>query len=178
MLEKTIGLTTTKSTTNMNLFTEKHKLKKYETVYEIIDDFMKVRLKGYIARKAHQIKKLEKECKLITNKARFIVEQCDDIIDLRRKKKEQVIDILKTRNYDVMDNDKEYKYLRTMRIEQVEMENVEKLLKEKGDKQTELNVLRETKITTIWKKEISELVKHFKKYQTARRLRQLGRNKD
>ena len=126
----------------------------------------------------HFSKKLEKECKVITNKARFIVEQCDDIIDLRRKKKEQVIDILKTRNYDIMDNDEEYKYLRTMRIEQVEMENVEKLLKEKGDKQTELNVLRETKITTIWKKEISELVKHFKKYQRARRLRQLGRNKD
>ena len=41
MLEKTLGLTTTKSTTNMNLFTEKHKLKKYNTVYEIIDDFMK-----------------------------------------------------------------------------------------------------------------------------------------
>ena len=60
MLEKTLNLTTTKSTTNMNLFTEKHKLKKYETVYEIIDDFMKVRLKGYIARKAHHDKEIRK----------------------------------------------------------------------------------------------------------------------
>ena len=77
------------------------------------------------------IKKLEKECKLITNKARFILEQCDDIIDLRRKKKEQVIDILKTRNYDVMDNDKEYKYLRTMRIEQVEDGKCSKVAKRK-----------------------------------------------
>ena len=178
MLEKTLGLTTTKSTTNMNLFTEKHKLKKYGTVYEIIDDFMKVRLKGYITRKAHQIKKLEKECKTITNKARFIVEQCDDIIDLRRKKKQEVIAILKNRNYDIMDNDEDYKYLRGMRIEQVEMENVEKLLKEKNDKESDLGILRKTKITSIWKDEISELVKHFKKYQKARRLRQLGRNKD
>ena len=33
------------------------------------------------------------------------------------------------------------------------MENVQKLLKEKDDKQTELNVLRQTSLTTIWKKE-------------------------
>ena len=178
MLEKTLGLTTTKSTTNMNLFTEKHKLKKYNTVYEIIDDFMKVRLKGYNLRKAHQIKKLEYECKLITNKARFILEQCDDVIDLRKKKKADVIEILKERGYDVMNDDEEYKYLRTMKIEQVEMENVEKLLKEKESKLSELDTLRNTKITTIWKKEIMELIKQFKKYQSSRRLRQQGRNKE
>ena len=161
----------------MNLFTENHKLKKYKTVYDIVSDFMKVRLKSYIDRKAHQIKKLEYEAKLLSNKARFIVEQCDDVIDLRKKKKADVIEILKSRNYDVMDNDEEFKYLRSMRIEQVEMENVEKLLKEKDNKVKELDVLRKTKITTIWKRELVELQKEFKKYQVSRRMRQLGRNK-
>ena len=36
MVEKTLNLTVTKSLTNMNLFTEKNRLKKYKDVYEII----------------------------------------------------------------------------------------------------------------------------------------------
>ena len=89
--------------TNMNLFTENHKLKKYENVYDIINDFMRVRLKGYSDRKKFMVNKLEHESKLLTNKARFILEQCDDTIDLRKKKKQQVIDILKDRNYDIIE---------------------------------------------------------------------------
>jgi DNA topoisomerase-2 len=178
MLEKTLNLTTTKSTTNMNLFTEQHKLKKYKDVYEIISDFMRVRLKGYSDRKKHMVNKLEKESVLLTNKARFILEQCDDTIDLRKKKKQEVIDMLKERNYDVIDNDNEYKYLRNMRIEQVEEENVQKLLKERDNKLAEVNILKQTSLTDIWKKELLELKKQFGKYQTARGLRLNGRNKD
>ena len=178
MLEKTLNLTTTKSTTNMNLFTEKHKLKKYNNIYDIINDFMKIRLKGYADRKAHQIKKLEYEAILLTNKARFILEQCEDTIDLRKKKKTAVIELLKSRDYDVVDNDKEYKYLRTMKIEHVEEENMQKLLKERDDKLKELDILKQTALTDIWKKELNELDKQFSKYRMSRRLRQLGRNKD
>ena len=178
MLEKTLNLTTTKSTTNMNLFTEKHKLKKYNNIYDIINDFIKIRLKGYADRKAHQIKKLEYEAILLTNKARFILEQCEDTIDLRKKKKTAVIELLKSRDYDVVDNDKEYKYLRTMKIEHVEEENMQKLLKERDDKLKELDILKQTALTDIWKKELNELDKQFSKYRMSRRLRQLGRNKD
>ena len=75
-----------------------------------------------------------------------------------------------------MDNDNEYKYLRNMRIEQVEMENVEKLLKEKDDKLAEVNILRTNKINNNLEERIIRVEKQFKKYQTARRMRQLGRN--
>ena len=71
---------------------------------------------------------------MLTNKARFIEEQCQDIIDLRRKKKNVVIELLKTRNYDVMDGDNEYKYLRQMKLEMVEEENIVKLRKECDEK--------------------------------------------
>ena len=178
MLEKTLGLTTTKSMTNMNLFTENHKLKKYENVYDIISDFMKVRLKGYSDRKKFMVNKLEHESKLLTNKARFILEQCEDTIDLRKKKKIEVINILKERNYDIINDDEEYKYLRSMRIEQVEEENMNRLLKERDDKLTEINILKQTSLTDIWKKELLELKKQFSKYQSSRNLRLHGRNKD
>lgn len=177
MLEKTLNLTVTKSLTNMNLFTEKNRLKKYENVYEIINDYYKVRFLGYNKRKKYMLDLMEYQVKLLTNKAKFILEQCEDKIDLRKKKKDDVIALLKARNYDVMDGDEEYKYLRGMRIEQVEEENVAKLLKEKDEKMKEFEILKNTKLKDMWKAELKELKIEFEKYQRARRTRQYGKKK-
>lgn len=178
MLEKTLNLTVTKSLTNMNLFTEKNRLKKYENVYEIINDYYKVRFLGYNKRKKYMLDLMEYQVKLLTNKAKFILEQCEDKIDLRRKKKDAVIALLKARNYDVMDGDEEYKYLRGMRIEQVEEENVAKLLKEKDEKMKEFEILKNMKLKDMWKAELKELKIEFEKYQRARRTRQYGKKKN
>ena len=175
MLEKTLNLTTTKSLTNMNLFTDKHCLKKYKNVYEIIDDYYIVRLNKYVERKAYMLKNMEYIVKKMTNKARFILEQCNDTIDLRKKKKDEVIELLTTRNYDILDSDSEYKYLRTMRIEQVEEENMNKLLQEKDEKMKDLEILKNTTIETMWLNELTELEKVFKKYRLQRKARQMGK---
>ena len=37
---------------------------------------------------------------VLSNKARFIKEQCDDNLDLRRKKKNVVIELLKSMKFD------------------------------------------------------------------------------
>ena len=177
MLEKTLNLTTTKSLSNMNLFTSKNRLKKYKDVYAIVHDYYNIRLLGYHNRKKHLINKMEKQLCLLTNRARFILEQCEDIIDLRKKKKDAVIALLKERNYDTIDGDEEFKYLRTMRIEQVEEENVEKLVKEKGDKLKALEILKNTPVKKMWKKELKELLDEFGKYQKARAIRQGLRKK-
>ena len=55
---------------------------------------------------------------------------------------------------------------------------MQKLLKERDDKLKELDILKQTALTDIWKKELDELDKQFSKYRMSRRLRQLGRNKD
>ena len=83
---------------------------------------------------------------LLSNKARFIKEQCDDVIDLRKKKKDVVIQLLKDRSYDILDGDEEYKYLREMRLSMVEEENYNKLMVEKDNKAKELEVLKNTTI--------------------------------
>ena len=162
----------------MNLFNHKHKLKKYNDVYEIIDDFYLIRMAGYHKRKKYLLDKLEQEAKKLSNRARFILEQCNDTIDLRKKKKNEVIQLLKDGEYDILDGDQEYKYLREMRIEQVEEENMNKLLKERDAKIKELNILKKTKPKTIWKRELAELLKEFEKYKTLRKLKMYGRNKD
>ena len=137
-VEKALKLYVYKNTTNMYLFNEKEQLKKYNDVYEIINNYYDIRFELYVKRKNYLIKNLKEEVMILSNKARFIKEQCDDVIDLRRKKKDAVINLLKERGYDNKGDDTEYKYLRSMSIEMVEEENYYKLMNTKDAKMKEL----------------------------------------
>ena len=165
---------TTSKTPNLWMFNEEQKLRKYVNVQEIINKYYPIRYAGYIDRKDYQIKKLERELLLLSNKARFIKEQCDDVIDLRKKKKDVVIQLLKERNYDILDGDEEYKYLREMRLSMVEEENYNKLMVEKDNKAKELEVLKNTTIEQMWLRELNELEKAIAKYRNDRKVRQFG----
>tara|TARA_B100001093_G_scaffold83901_1_gene75439 strand:+ start:21578 stop:25045 length:3468 start_codon:yes stop_codon:yes gene_type:complete len=167
-LEKTLKLYCYKSTTNMNLFNNKQQLKKYNTVYEIIDDYFKIRYDMYVKRKEYLIANLENIVLELSNKARFIKEQCEDVIDLRRKKKNDVIELLSSRNYDKLNNDNEYKYLRSMRIESVEEENMLKLLKDCDIKIKELEVIKKTTVEEMWISELDKLQLEYIKYKKDR----------
>ena len=57
-LEKLLGLFTTQSTTNMNLFDAHEKLRKYATIYDIIEDYYAERLSLYTKRKAAMLAQL------------------------------------------------------------------------------------------------------------------------
>ena len=175
-LEKIFGLTTTKSTTNMYLFDEEQKLRKYKTVYDIIDKYYPVRYKTYELRKEHIIKSLEKELKVITNKAKFIYEQIVEppTIVLRKKKKSEVISLLKDKNYDIIDGDEDYKYLRSMTIDSVEEENFQKLLKLRGEKEADLEEIKNTTIEQMWLGELKILEKEYGRYRNDRLVRSKG----
>jgi DNA topoisomerase-2 len=62
-----LKLYSTNSTTNMHLFNAEDKLKKYENVTEIIDDYYKTRYEMYQTRKDYMIVALEKELILLSN---------------------------------------------------------------------------------------------------------------
>ncbi len=175
-LEKVFGLTTTKSTSNMYLFDENQKLTKYHNIYEIIDKYFPVRYKTYELRKEHMIKVLEQEVKILSNKAKFIQEQIVEppTLIMRKKKKTEVIAMLKEKGYDVINNDEEYKYLRNMTIDSVEEENYEKLLKLKGEKEIELNKIKETTIEQMWLSELKTLEKEYARYKNDRIVRAKG----
>ena len=176
LFEKTFGLTTTKSTTNMYLFDEEQRLRKYNNVYDIINKYIPVRYKTYVARKENIIASLEKEVRLLSNKAKFIHEQIVEppTIILRKKKKHEVIEMLKSKNYDTIDDDEEYKYLRSMPIDSVEEENYEKLLNQKGLKEKELDIIKKKSVEEMWLEELELLEKEYIKYQNDRIVRSKG----
>jgi len=183
MLEKTLGLYTTQSTTNMNLFDSKEKLKKYGSVEEIIDDYCVVRLDYYTKRKEYMIAALQKELMVLSNRARYITELLEDKIDLRRKTNKMLVELLKERKYDAMDENKHgdkhddkpddqdnatgtggYKYLLKLPMDSVSEENVIKLLNEKEKKEKELSDLDSKSIQQLWIQDLDELDIEYKKF--------------
>ena len=165
-LEKILNLYTTKTTTNMHLFNSKQQLKKYITVYDIINDYFDVRYNLFIKRKAYQLLVLKQIMVKLSNKARFIQEQCVEppTLVLRKKKKTEVIQLLKDKGYDIIDGDDEYKYLRNMTIDSVEEENLAKLLEDFENKKQELTLLEVKTIEEIWLGELNELSREYAVY--------------
>ena len=175
-LEKALNLTTTKKTTNMHLFNEEQQLKKYNDVYEIIKAFMDVRLKFYAKRKTHQLNELQRRVTLLSNKARFIEMQCKDELDLRRKKKDEVVSLLQSHKFDKMEGDADYKYLRQMPMDSVLEENIIKLRKERDQSKEEYETLIATQEKAIWLHELDDLETAYGIYRTEREKRQQGRD--
>ena len=176
-LEKMFGLYTTASTSNMHLFDEIEKLKKYDTVQEIIDDYYDVRLDMYETRKNHLIDSLEDALVLLSNKAKYIQETISGVVDLRKKKKEQVIELLESRGYDVIDDDHDFKYLVKMPMDSVTEENVAKLMKEHADTQADLNKIKNTTPQQMWISELDLLAQEYAKYKEDRERLTIGNKK-
>jgi DNA topoisomerase-2 len=176
-LEKLLKLYTTNTTTNMHLFDAQDTLHKYDKVSEIIDAYYETRLKMYTTRKEYMIDALEKELVLLSNKAKYIQENLADTIDLRKKKKEQVIIMLEAKGYDKIDGDEEYKYLVKMPMDSVTEENVEKLLKDKGNKEFELEQIKKKSVNKMWIEELDNLRELYLEYKEDRARLMSGEDK-
>ena len=167
-IEKLFKLYTTNTNTNMHLFDANDKLKKYEKVEEIIDDYFETRLQMYQTRKDYMVNALEKELVLLSNKAKYIRENLDGTIDLRKKKREQVIQMLEAKGYDIIEDDTEYKYLTRMPMDSVTDENVEKIFREQGAKTLELETIKSTTINQMWSSELDSLREEYIIYKEER----------
>jgi DNA topoisomerase-2 len=166
VIEKTLKLATTVSTNNMHMFNAECKLHKYESVSEIIDEFYDVRLSTYAKRKANQVKVMEHKLVKLSNRAKYIMGNLNDTIDLRRKSNEAVANLLESKGFDKLDGD--YKYLIKMPMDSVTKENVEAILKEKTDTEDALETLKATSCETIWMRELANFESEYAKYKAAR----------
>ena len=159
-LEKYLKLYTLHSTTNMHLFDANEKLKKYEKIGDIINEFYDVRLKFYDKRRKYLINSLENELINISNKARFINDNLSGKIDLRRKTNAVIIEMLREMKYD-MKNDDKFAYLINLPMNSVSIENVDKLMREKAQKEQELNSIKATTIQKLWLNELKALKEKY-----------------
>ena len=166
-LEKLLGLFTTQSTTNMNLFDAHEKLRKYATIYDIIEDYYVERLSLYSKRKAAMLAQLGNELRVLTNRARYIQEVLDDKLELRRQTKEAIFAKMTAHGYEHIEGDTEFKYLLKMPMDSVTDENVRHLLSERDSKSAQHKKLTDTSIQALWTRDLDELETEYKKWATA-----------
>jgi DNA topoisomerase II len=167
-LEKTLKLYNSGSLSNMHLFDAHDKLKKYETIPEIIDDYFETRLELFQTRRLFLISEIKRELVLLSNKMKYILEVLDGSIDLRRKTKENIRQLLIGKDYAVIDGDNDFKYLIKMPMDSVSIENVEKMQSECDKKEAELAELEQTTPEILWTNELIILEKEYGIYKEER----------
>jgi DNA topoisomerase-2 len=167
-IEKLLKLYTTESTSNMHLFDSQDQLKKYANVRDIVRDYYATRLALYGKRKTHQLAAMAAELRVLSNKARYIQELLDGSIDLRRKRGDELTAMLQSKGYDHVEGDQQYKYLLRLPMDSVSEENVQKLLKEKGQKESQHHVLQGTSIEQLWLADLAELRAEYVKQEEKR----------
>ena len=174
-LEKLFKLYTTQSTSNMHLFDAKDKLKKYDNVQQIVDDYFETRLTLFQTRKTAMLKTLEEEIKWLSNKTRYIQETIDGTIDLRKKRKEEIYALLQGKKYDAKETSTTattatdgYHYLTKMPMDSVTQENSEHLKKQQQDKETLYKDLFEKTIQQMWLEELDRFTKEYLVYKEER----------
>jgi DNA topoisomerase-2 len=165
-IEKLMKLTTTIKTSNIHMFDENCKLKKFEDVHELIRDYYPVRLATYGKRKTHLVDELQRRLMILSNKARYIERTLVDAIDLRRKSADAVTKMLENDGFDRVDGD--YKYLVKMPMDSVTIENVDRLRKERDGTQHDLDVLVGTTLEQMWMNELNDLEKVYMEYKKDR----------
>jgi len=171
-VDKLLKLYTTNTTSNMHLFNHVDKLKKYDSIQLIIDDYFDVRLHLFETRKEYLIQKLEKEVELLSNKARYIEEILNETIDLRKKNKENIIQLLNDKGYTIIEEDNEYKYLTKMPMDSVTNENITKLNNEKKEKDDELHNVMSITAKQMWLRELNNIEVLYIEYKKERNLAQ------
>lgn len=167
------------SINNMHLFNNEGSIQKYESTTEIIKEWAETRILKYYERKMYQIKNLEKEAKVISNKMRFILDVIAGKIQIMNKKlvdimarlvelKYPPIDIEKNEKdkddeYEDDDNENKkvahYNYLLKMPISQLTYDRKIILEKEHKELEDKLNALKDTNIEDIWMSDLVELEK-------------------
>lgn len=87
------------SINNIHLFNKDGAIQKYDSAIEIIKEWSETRILKYFERKNYQIKNLEKEAKVLSNKMRFILDVIAGNIKIMNKKLKEITARLIELNY-------------------------------------------------------------------------------
>ena len=159
---KKFNLITSLSETNMYLFDRDNLIKKYNSIYEILDYFYEIRLEYYIKRKELLLNDLEIDKLVLQNKVRFIKNIINNTIKIMNIKKDKLY--LQLENMEFYKYKDNYDYLINMQISTLTYERVIKLENEYNNKENEFNELKNTEIKDMWIRDINEVLVENTKY--------------
>ncbi|KAJ5231890.1 DNA topoisomerase II eukaryotic-type [Penicillium citrinum] len=189
-LEEKFKLTKSIATSNLVAFDPEGRITKYATVDDILKEFFTVRLKYYERRKQHQLSELQKELEKLSNQARFVQMIIDGKLVISKKKKSVLVNELREKGFKAFtkvadaaklgedeavveegeeDDDADvevlsssYDYLLGMALWSLTQERVEKLRRQIGDKEVEIDALIKLSKEDIWNKDLDEFINEWR----------------
>jgi DNA topoisomerase-2 len=148
----------------MHAFDGEIKLKKFQSVNEIVDEFYGIRLAGYEKRKLAQLEEMQRKLVRASNKMRFILCVLDGSVDLRFKHAKETDELLHGAGFkklgDSTNEDVDlgsFSYLTRMPMNSVNTDKVEVLRGEKDSLEVSIRELENTSIEVLWKGELDVL---------------------
>ena len=154
LLIKTFGLQSTLSLTNMVLFDQNGKIKRYTSIEEILNIFYDLRLELYDKRKVYMLSILKKDLGILSNKVRFIKAVISEELILKNKKRAILVNELLDSGYDTMSKLEKLRK-KSKEEEEAEIEIVNQNLQNENEENEEDNL---GKINDNKKSEIKQKV--------------------
>jgi len=164
----------------MNLYDENNKLKNFKSPEDILTYYYTHRLTYYGKRRDYLIEILIQEVFMLSTRARFILDVINEVIHIRNIPRVEVISQLKKLNYPIMiennillplekatkqqNDNADYDYLIRMPIYSLTKEKIEELLKEKENKNKELEILRAKSDKDLWEEDLQIFEHEYKKH--------------
>jgi DNA topoisomerase-2 len=170
--EETLGLTSTLSTNNMVLFNKDGEITKYENVYDILDEFCKVRYDYYVKRKEYIIKELTHQSMIVKNKMQFLTEVMNETLEIKDKDEDELYKDLDKRGYyklkdkgldETYSTLSSYSYLLNMNIRSFTKQKLESLKEDIDKIEYDLDKVKRTTPKDMWLNELNDLETEYNK---------------
>jgi DNA gyrase/topoisomerase IV subunit B len=178
-------LVDTLTTTNMVLFDEKGKLRKFSSIEEIMEYYCARRYAFYTVRIDGMLANLRLDLKWVSNKLRFIQMVHDRKLNISNREESELEDELeslkfdrksdarksKTKREEKVDEKDEvsgtFDYLLSMQIKCLNISSLayKKLEKERAQLQEQISELENTTVEKLWKEEMEELRAAYLKWE-------------
>tara|TARA_B000000557_G_scaffold203230_1_gene168622 strand:- start:1377 stop:4868 length:3492 start_codon:yes stop_codon:yes gene_type:complete len=160
-IEKKFRLTSKISTSNMHLYNTKGIIQKFKSCYDIIDYFYENRAPYYVKRKEYLLNLINIDVLILKNKARFVRNIVDGILDIRKHSKESLNEWLSENSFDLDPRQEKesasYQYLIGMPIYQMTTDMVADLEKSLNDKKKEHENLMNTSTSSMWTSDLETI---------------------
>lgn len=140
---------------NMHLFDSNNKIKKYTDPNDIIRDYLECKKIFVNKRKNYLIEYYKKQLVFLNNKKRFLEDIIESRIDIYRKSKEDITEILTKKSYDKIKDS--YSYLTSLSISSFTKEKLLELQKEIDTTQNSLEIINKKSIKDIILEDIDKI---------------------
>lgn len=161
-ITKKLKLLSSISINNFVCFDKNGFIKKYTGPEEIIKEFYSTRLEYYSKRKEFLINKLFNELLILENKVKFIKFVIEGKIEIKNRQKKDVEKSLEDLKFTLYESS--YDYLLNMPLLSLTLERIEKLNKERSEKEAEYTSLLKKTIQDLWKDDLDAFLDAYLEY--------------